>query len=80
MNIQTQMFVDKLHDLKTKLQLHQNKVGYDICTETYIQMAGKLLDWFQFNGSLNTGAPISHESSKQISLCIAEIEQYIREL
>jgi hypothetical protein len=80
MHIQTQAFIDKLHDLKTRLQLHQNRVGYDFSTQTYIQLALECEDWIEYSGAKRTGMAISEESSNNISSHISAIERYISEL
>lgn len=42
MNIQTQQLFNEIHTIKTKLQLHQNKNGWNIYIEDAIEDCTKL--------------------------------------
>lgn len=80
MHIKTQELFNEIHDIRTKLQLYQNKKGYNFESETYIQQCNGQQDWLVYVSQQHGNLPLSEEEYAEILSDLEDAKLYVSQL
>lgn len=77
MHIKTQTLLDEIHNIKTSIQLYQNKNGSNFWSETYIEKCCECEDWLVVTGARESNEPLDSSKYEEAYLMLQDPKMFV---